>query len=442
MRMADLIEKKKQGGSHEGDEIRFIIQGCTTGEIPDYQLAAWLMAVWFRGLSSAETVTLTLAMAASGVQLDLSMIDGVKVDKHSTGGVADTTTLIVAPLVAAAGVNVAKMSGRGLGFTGGTIDKLESLPGFRTSLTTAEFTEQVQRVGMAVMGQTADFAPADGKLYALRDVTATVDSIPLIAASVMSKKIAAGADKILLDVKYGSGAFMKNVHEAQALAKVMVDIGTGAGRETAAVISSMEEPLGTAIGNSLEVAEAIDVLSGMGDVRLRDFCVLLAAKLLCMAQPDLQLSEASARIRNVLDSGAGLAKFREFVAAQGGDDRVMRDRSLLGSASRSLELRADQKGYIVRMESADLGRAAILLGAGRTKKGDAIDLTAGIKLHRRCGDYVRAGDLLATLFFGDTVDPTEAQQLIRAAIHLAAEPLPVGELIAGTVDAAGWHETE
>ncbi|MBP2667109.1 MAG: pyrimidine-nucleoside phosphorylase, partial [Firmicutes bacterium] len=438
MRMADLIENKKQGGFHEASEIRFIIQGCTTGEIPDYQLAAWLMAVWFRGLSSAETVTLTLAMADSGTQLDLSMIDGVKVDKHSTGGVADTTTLIVAPLVAAAGVKVAKMSGRGLGFTGGTIDKLESIPGFRTSLTAAQFTAQVQRVGMAVMGQTADLAPADGKLYALRDVTATVDSIPLIAASVMSKKIAAGADKILLDVKYGSGAFMKTVSDAQALARVMVDIGTGAGRETAAVISSMEEPLGTAIGNALEVAEAIDVLSGSGDARLTDFCVLLAAKLLRMAEPKLQLPEAMARSRNLLDSGAGLAKFQEFVAAQGGDARVVQERELLGSASRSLELRAEQKGYIVRMDSSDLGRAAILLGAGRAKKGDAIDLTAGIKLHRRCGDYVGGGDLLATLFFGETVEPAEAKRLIRKATHLAAEPQPVVALIAGTMDAAGW----
>ena len=442
MRMADLIEKKKQGGFHEASEIRFIIQGCTTGEIPDYQLAAWLMAVWFRGLSAAETVTLTLAMADSGTQLDLSMIDGVKVDKHSTGGVADTTTLIVAPLVAAAGVKVAKMSGRGLGFTGGTIDKLESIPGFRTSLTAAQFTAQVQRVGMAVIGQTADLAPADGKLYALRDVTATVDSIPLIAASVMSKKIAAGADKILLDVKYGSGAFMKTVSDAQALARVMVDIGTGAGRETAAVISSMEEPLGTAIGNALEVAEAIDVLSGSGDARLSDFCVLLAAKLLRMAAPKLQLPEAMARIRKLLDSGAGLAKFQEFVAAQGGDSRVVQERELLGSASRSLELRAEQKGYIVRMDSSDLGRAAILLGAGRAKKGDAIDLTAGIKLHRRCGNYVETGELLATLFFGEPVDPAQAQRLIREAIHLAAAPLPVADLIAGTVDGAGWHETE
>ena len=442
MRMVDLIEKKKQGGFHGADEIRFIIQGCTTGEIPDYQLAAWLMAVWFRGLSSAETVALTLAMADSGTQLDLSMIDGVKVDKHSTGGVADTTTLIVIPLVAAAGVKVAKLSGRGLGFTGGTIDKLESIPGFRTSLTIDEFTEQVQRVGMAVMGQTADLAPADGKLYALRDVTATVDSIPLIAASVMSKKIAAGADKILLDVKYGSGAFMKTVSDAQDLAGVMVDIGTSAGRETAAVISSMEEPLGTAIGIALEVAEAIEVLSGSGDTRLSAFCVLLAAKLLRLAQPDLQLPEAIARIRNILDSGAGLAKFQEFVAAQGGDARVVQERALLGSASRSLKLRAEQKGYIVRMDSADLGRAAILLGAGRTKKSDAIDLTAGIKLHRRCGDYVGSGDLLATLFFGETVNPAQAQRLIREAIHLAAEPLPVGDLIAGTVNAEGWHETE
>ena len=323
LRMVDLIEKKKQGKSHDEAEIRFIVRGYTAGELPDYQMSAWLMAVWFRGLSTAETAWLTMAMAHSGKIVDLSEIDGIKVDKHSTGGVGDTTTLIITPLVAAAGVKVAKMSGRGLGFTGGTIDKLEAIPGFRTSLATGEFTAQLQRVGMAVMGQTDDLAPADGKIYALRDVSATVDSIPLIAASVMSKKIAAGADKILLDVKYGSGAFMKTVAAATELARVMVGIGTDAGRETVAVISSMEEPLGTTIGNSLEVAEAIEVLSGKGDSRLRDYCIFLAAKMLLLAKPLLSMTAATDTIRGLLDSGAGLAKFGEFVEAQGGDRRIV-----------------------------------------------------------------------------------------------------------------------
>lgn len=441
MRMVDLIEKKKLGGCHDAAEIRFIIQGFNMGEIPDYQMAAWLMAVWFRGLTAPETVALTLAMADSGMKMDLSPVEGVKVDKHSTGGVADTTTLVVAPLAAAAGVKVAKMSGRGLGFTGGTIDKLESIPGMRTSLAASEFIRQVQQVGMAVMGQTADIAPADGKIYALRDVTATVDSIPLIAASVMSKKIAAGADKILLDVKYGSGAFMKRISDAAELAGVMVDIGTGAGRETVAVISSMEEPLGTAIGNSLEVSEAIGILSGEGDARLREFCIVLAAKMLMMAKPWLDSTTAAATIAGLLDNGAALDKFGEFVTAQGGNGRVVHEPGLLGTAARTLEIRTEAAGYITGMNSAELGRVAILLGAGRSKKGDAVDLTAGVKLHRRCGEYVAGGDLLATLFFSDRVDPTEAEALILSSIHLGDAPQPRRPLIAGTVDSLGWHET-
>jgi pyrimidine-nucleoside phosphorylase len=440
MRMVDLIEKKKQGECHDDAEIGFIIRGYTAGDIPDYQMSAWLMAVWFRGLSTPETVSLTMAMARSGKLIDLSMITGVKVDKHSTGGVADTTTLIVAPLVAAAGVKVAKMSGRGLGFTGGTIDKLESIPGFRTSLTAGEFISQLQRVGIAVMGQTKDLAPADGKIYALRDVTATVDSIPLIAASVMSKKIAAGADKILLDVKYGNGAFMKTVAAAKELAGVMVGIGTDAGRETVAVISSMEEPLGTVIGNSLEVAEAIEILSGNGDARLRDFCVFLASKMLMLAEPLLSMNAATEKITGLLYNGAGLAKFQEFVEAQRGDRRIVQDTSLLGIAPRTLELGASREGYIVRMDSAELGRAAIMLGAGREKKGDDIDLTAGIKLHRRCGDFVSEDELLATLYFGEWIDPINAKLMIEEAIHIDKESLPSGALIAGMVDLYGWHD--
>jgi pyrimidine-nucleoside phosphorylase len=442
MRMIELIDKKKQGGCHEAGELRFIIQGCTTGEIPDYQLSAWLMAIWFQGLTTEETIALTLAMAESGVQLDLSTIDGVKVDKHSTGGVADTTTLIVTPLVAAAGVKIAKMSGRGLDFTGGTIDKLEAIPGLRTSLSAEEFIAQVQQVGMAIIGQTTDFAPADGRLYALRDVTATVDSIPLIAASIMSKKLAAGADKILLDVKYGSGAFMKTMAAAQELAKVMVDIGTGAGRETAAVVSSMEEPLGTVIGNSLEIMEAIEVLSGGGDKRLSDFGVILAAKMLQMAQPTLDVPTATTIIQRLLLSGAGLMKFKQFVAAQGGDNRIVADPALLGTALYSREVRSVRSGYIVRMDSAGLGRAAVLLGDGRAKKGDSIDLTAGIRLHRRCGETVLADELLATLFFSTKVESQNAVKLVSDSIQISEAPPPAEKLIAGIVDKNGWHEAK
>ncbi len=439
MRMVDLIEKKKLGGCHDETEIRFIVQGFTLGEIPDYQMAAWLMAVRFQGLTQPETVTLTLAMAQSGKQLDLSTIEGIKVDKHSTGGVADTTTLIAGPLAAAAGVKVAKMAGRGLGFTGGTIDKLESIPGFRTALNPKEFVDQVQRVGLAVMGQTADLAPADGKMYALRDATSTVDSLPLIAASVMSKKIAAGADKILLDVKFGSGAFMKNIKDATALAQWMVDIGTGAGRQTEAIVSSMEEPLGTVIGNSMEVEEAVEVLSGVGDARLRDFCILLAARMLKMAKPELEMTTATTAIREKLKNGDALAKFEEFVIAQGGNGRVVREPSLLGRASGTVEIRTDKAGYISGMNSADLGRAALRLGAGRAQKDDAIDLTAGIKLHRRCGEFVKKGELLATLFFSDAVDPTASKMLVKGAFHLTPKPKAAGPLIAGILDESGWR---
>lgn len=442
MRMVDLIEKKKHGGCHDAAEIKFIVEGFTDGWIPDYQMSAWLMAVWFRGLIKAETVSLTLEMAASGSQLDLSAIGGITVDKHSTGGVADTTTLIVTPLVAAAGVKVAKMAGRGLGFTGGTIDKLESIPGFRAALTEQEFLSQVNRIGLAVIGQTTELAPADGKIYALRDVSGTVDCLPLIAASIMSKKIASGAKKILLDVKYGSGAFMKTVEDAAELAGVMVDIGSGSGRETVAYITSMEEPLGAGIGNSMEVAEAVDILSGRGDARLRAFCVILAARLLVLAEAAPNQAEAERMTERLLDSGAGLAKFREFIAAQGGDGRVTEDLSLLGSAACSQEVTAEQSGFVTGMETAELGRAAILLGAGRAKKGDTLDLTAGIQMHCRCGMKIETGQNLATLHFSREKNPAEAAAIVRQAIRIGPDPAPASPLIAGVVDAAGWHKAK
>lgn len=440
MRMPDLIDQKKRGGVHAAAEIEYIIQDYMAGHIPDYQIAAWLMAVWFRGLTPAETSQLTLAMAHSGKILDLSSIDGVKVDKHSTGGVADTTTLIVGPLAAAAGVKVAKMAGRGLGFTGGTIDKLESIPGFRTSLGPTEFVDQVRRVGLAIVGQTADLAPADGKIYALRDVTATVDSLPLIAASVMSKKIAAGADKILLDVKFGSGAFMKDINSAKELARLMVDIGTNAGRKAAAVVTNMSEPLGTAIGNSLEVLEALEVLSGGGDRRLRDFCVFMAARMLMLANSALDQETATAVLTEKLRSGAALAKFQEFAIAQGGDGRVVTEPERLGQADCSLEISADCAGYVTRLDAARLGQAAILLGAGRIRKSDAIDLQAGIRLRRRYGEYVRNGDLLATLFFCSGVDPAPARQSVHEAFEFGEQAPPAIPLIVGIMDETGWRE--
>ena len=442
MRMVDLIEQKKRGGAHDAAEIQHIVEGYMAGEIPDYQMSAWLMAVWFRGLSKAETVELTLAMAQSGKILDLSMIEGVKVDKHSTGGVADTTTLIVAPLAASLGIKVAKMSGRGLGFTGGTIDKLESIPGFRTTLGTAEFIDQVRRIGLAIVGQTSELAPADGKIYALRDVSATVDSLPLIAASVMSKKIAAGADKILLDVKFGSGAFMKDLDSAKELAQVMVEIGNGAGRQTAALVTGMAEPLGTAIGNSLEVREALEVLSGVGDLRLRDFCLFTAEKLLLLAEPGWTNAKAAAAVRTALDSGAALAKFREFIVAQGGDARVVTEPERLGVAECSLEIRSDRNGFILGLDSARLGNAAILLGAGRAQKTDGIDLTAGIRLHRRVGDFVRSGELLATLYYKDGLDPTPARRRVTEAIAMGTGVKKQDPLIAGILDETGWQSLE
>ncbi|NMC32995.1 MAG: thymidine phosphorylase [Veillonellaceae bacterium] len=442
MRMPDLIDRKKRGGVHAAAELDYIIQEYMAGNIPDYQISAWLMAIWFQGLNPAETVQLTLAMAHSGQILDLSGIEGVKVDKHSTGGVADTTTLIVAPLVAAAGVKVAKMAGRGLGFTGGTIDKLESIPGFRTGLSTTEFVEQVRRVGLAIVGQTADLAPADGKIYALRDVTATVDSLPLIAASVMSKKLAAGADKILLDVKFGSGAFMKSLDHAKELARLMVDIGGSAGRQTAAVVTNMSEPLGTAIGNSLEVLEALEVLSGSGDRRLRDFCLFLAVRLLVLANPALGMAAATTALSDKLQSGAALAKFQEFITAQGGDGRVATEPDRLGRAACSQEICADRAGYVIRLDAARLGQAAILLGAGRVRKSDAIDLQAGIRLRRRCGEYVRNGDLLATLFYRSGIDPAPARRAVESAIELGEQPPATVPLIAGIMDEAGWREVQ
>ncbi len=438
LRMVDLIEKKKEGLALSDAEIQFIVQDYTAGEIPDYQMAAWLMAVYFKGMTPQEIAAMTLVMASSGTMVDLTMVPGIKVDKHSTGGVADTTTLVVAPLVAAAGVPVAKMSGRGLGFTGGTIDKLDAIPGLISRLAQQEFVDALCQHGIAIIGQSKDIAPADGKIYALRDVTSTVASIPLIASSIMSKKIASGADKILLDVKVGNGAFMKDLPDAIALAETMVNIGKLVGRETRAIISSMEEPLGLAIGNSLEVEEAIDILSGKGSSSLREVCVYLSAMMLLMGQKAATLEEATTKITALLDSGAGLNKFREFITSQGGNAALIEKRNLLPRAAQCIDVLAEQSGYIQSVHAAQLGYSAMTLGAGREFKGQEIDLAAGIMLHCRIGDAVKAGQVLATIYANKQDKVASAKQLIIDAIKIAEKAVPRTKLILGSVDQNGF----
>ncbi|MDU4960454.1 MAG: thymidine phosphorylase, partial [Sporomusaceae bacterium] len=377
--MLDILYKKRDGQPLSTPEWDAVINEYTAGTIPDYQMAAFLMSIYFQEINADETAALTMAMAKSGHMLDLSPIAGIKVDKHSTGGVADTTTLILAPLVAAAGVPVAKLSGRGLGFTGGTIDKLEAIPGFRTALTETEFIDGVKHHGIALMGQTGDLAPADGKLYALRDVTATVESIPLIAASIMSKKIAAGADRILLDVKVGSGAFMRCLADAERLAREMVRIGALVGRQTRAVITGMHQPLGMAVGNALEVNEAIEVLrGGHRDSDLYRVCLALGAQLLLMAGAADREATARARLAQLLADGGALRKFAEFISAQGGNPAVVEYSDLLPQPAARLIVRAADSGFVQSIAAADIGRCATLLGAGREFKGQTIDLAAGV----------------------------------------------------------------
>jgi len=385
----DLIREKRDGQAHTDDGIRFLVEGAAKGTIPDYQLAAWLMAVRLRGMTDAETTALTLAMAASGRQLDLSSIPGRKVDKHSTGGVGDKATLVVAPLVAAAGVPVAKISGRALGHSGGTLDKLEAIPGFQVDLPVDRFLQQVDRIGIAIAGQTADMVPADKVLYALRDATATVDSVPLIASSVMSKKLAAGADAILLDVKAGRGAFIATVLEAQALAEALVTLGTRAGRETVAYVTDMEQPLGRAVGNALEIKEAIEALAGHGPNELEALSLRFAAEMLRLAGvPPVDLH------RHLTD-GSALGKFAELIAAQGGDPRVTENPGLLPTAPVQRPVLASTAGYIARADALEIALAGKTLGAGRDRKDAPIDLAVGIVLEKKVGDPVAAGEPLA-----------------------------------------------
>ncbi len=400
MRMYDIIHKKRNGGELSEEEIRFFIEGYTDESIPDYQAAALCMAVYFRGMTPKETSILTLAMAESGDQIDLGGIEGFTVDKHSTGGVGDKTSLIVVPIVASCGGKVAKMSGRGLGHTGGTVDKLESIPGFRTELNPDDFIKQVNGIGLCIVGQTGELAPADKKLYALRDVTATVESIPLIASSIMSKKLAAGSKGIVLDVKTGSGAFMKTVEESENLAKEMVAIGKSAGRSVTAVITNMDIPLGDSVGNSLEVIEAIKTLKGEGESDLTEVCLTLAAQMLSMVTGEDEKTCYS-MAKGAIDNGLAINKLREMISAQGGNANVVDDYSLFKQPKYTAEIFSECDGYIEHTDAEKIGIASVILGAGREKKGDQIDPSAGIVLKKKTGDYVKKGEPLAVFYTDD-----------------------------------------
>ena len=433
MRMYDIILKKRADLPLSDKEIRFVIDGYVKGEIPDYQVSALLMTIVFNGMNARELGTLTLAMAQSGNMVDLSNIDGITVDKHSTGGVGDKTTLIIAPLVAACGGKVAKMSGRGLGHTGGTIDKMESIPNLKVSLEKDAFINQVNKIGLAVIGQSEGLAPADKKLYALRDVTGTVDSIPLIASSVMSKKLASGAQAILLDVKVGSGAFMKNIEDASELAKAMVDIGKENGRSVKAILTDMDRPLGHAIGNALEIREVIDTLKGHGPEDLTHECIIMAAHMLVLSHI-CDYETALSRVQEALDSGAALERLRMMIDAQGGDSRVIDDESLLAIGKFTYDVTAPQDGYITYMNTEQCGIASVMLGAGRTVKDGPIDYSAGIVMHKKTGDAVRMGERIATLYASDESLFTNAAQTYLAAITIGNTAPKVVDTILDVVE--------
>jgi len=428
MRMVDLIEKKRDGEPLSKTEIHFIISSYVQGDIPDYQMSAWAMAVYFRGMSLEETAELTLAMAQSGEQLDLSSLGGRFVDKHSTGGVGDKTTLLLGPMVAACGVPVAKMSGRGLGHTGGTIDKLSAVPGFRVELTQAEFLAQVKKIGLSVIAQTGNLVPADKLLYALRDVTATVSSIPLIASSVMSKKIAAGAQGIVLDVKYGSGAFMKTVEEARTLAKTMVNIGKELGRQTIAVLSNMNQPLGRAVGNSLEILEVADALQGKGPEDLMAVSFELGAWMLVAGDAVRNVGEGKACLRQSIESGAAWNKFLAFLTEQGGDAQAVIERRLR-VASWNIPILAHETGYVQPFDAHKIGILAMELGAGRVTKESSIDLGAGVVLTRKAGEWVEAGEPLLQLYGGNKEMLAEGLKLAQNLVAVGKEASELPPLI-------------
>jgi pyrimidine-nucleoside phosphorylase len=432
MRVYDLIWKKREGGELTREEIDFLVNGFVKGTIPDYQMSAWCMAVYFRGMTFEEATDLTLAMARSGEQIDLGALPGIKVDKHSTGGVGDKTSLVLLPLVAAAGLPVAKMSGRGLGHTGGTIDKLEAIPGFKTGLTREEFLEQLARIGIVLAGQTGDLVPADKKLYALRDLTATVESIPLIASSIVSKKLASGAEAVLLDVKYGDGAFMRDYDAAVELARTMVEIGKRAGRRFTAVLSNMDQPLGRMIGNSLEVREAIQTLQGAGPADLTELCLTMGGLMLYLGGRTAAPEAGQQLLRELLANGGALAKFGEFIAAQGGQAAVIEDPTLLPTAPVTRPVLASQAGWVAAIGCRQLGLVAMELGAGREELGAVVDPAVGIELHVKVGDYVKPGVELATVYARDVVAARSAAAKIHSGFRLSAGPVVVPPLL-GTI---------
>ena len=421
MRMYDLIYKKREGEELTPEEIDWIISGYTAGDIPDYQVSAWAMAVFFKGMEARETASLTEAVVNSGDQIDLSRISGVKVDKHSTGGVGDTTTLVLAPLVAAAGVPVPKMSGKGLGHTGGTIDKLESIPGFNCELEIEDFFKQVEEIGAAIVGQTGNLTPADKKLYALRDVTATVDSIPLIASSIMGKKIAGGANAIVLDVKTGSGAFMQKQEDARKLAELMVKIGSELGRKTMALLTDMSQPLGEAVGNALEVKEAIKTLKGKGPEDLTQLSLKLGAAMLVAGQYETDLIEAEKRLEKLIDNGSAESKFKEIVKAQGGNPEIIDNPELLPQAENIFELKAVKSGYIENVTAREVGLVAMALGAGRAKKDDPIDPAVGVEVTAHRGEKIKAGDTLARVYYNSDKKPEEEIYRLKEAYTISPE---------------------
>lgn len=431
MRMVDLIEKKRDGHQLSKEEISYIVTNYTNDNIPDYQISALLMAIFYQDMTDEEITDLTLAIAHSGDVIDLSSLDGIKVDKHSTGGVGDTTTLILAPLVASVGATVAKMSGRGLGYTGGTLDKLEAIPGFRIELSDEEFIRTVNESKVAVIGQSGNLAPADKKLYALRDVTATVNSIPLIASSIMSKKIAAGADAIVLDVTTGDGAFMKNIDDARRLAKTMTRIGKLAGRQTVAVISDMSEPLGEAIGNSLEVVEAIETLQGNGPEDLVEMCYALGSQMVVLAEKAASIEEAREMLKEALESGRALAKFKEMIQNQGGDSTIVDEPARLLTARYIYELPAKTTGVVTKIVANELGIAAMMLGAGRKTKEDSIDHAVGLRLNKKIGDKVEAGESLLTIYSNEE-DISPVIDLLYKNIEIgdtAEKPILIHDII-------------
>lgn len=429
MRMYDLIMKKRNGGTLSRDEIFFMIEGYTKGNIPDYQMSAMMMAIYFNGMNEKETAALTMAMAESGDQLDLSGIQGIKVDKHSTGGVGDKTSLALTPMVSACGVKIAKMSGRGLGHTGGTIDKLESFQGFSTSLSEEAFIDQVNRIGISIIGQTKNLAPADKKLYALRDVTATVDNMSLIASSIMSKKLAAGADAIVLDVKTGSGAFMKEEADAMLLAGEMMTIGKNAGRKMMAVISDMDQPLGNAVGNALEVKEAIETLKGHGPADFTELCMTLGSCMLMVAEIAENEQQAREMLKEAVDSGKALDKLAELVEAQGGDKRMVYETDLLPKASSITPLLSEKDGYVEKIQCDEVGICSLILGGGRETKESAIDLSVGIVLTKKVGSHVKAGEPLAYIHSNEEAKRLACEERLRKAFHIGDKVKKEGTII-------------